>query len=474
MAGSGAIYNNVTFFLQEHTRKLSQLHEQASSGARVNRTSDAPSDAYQILRLRAQCQSMEIYSKNLNEVVRSLEMSHSVLQETATSTTKVQELLTQAISGTYGPEARITIAEEINSILEHILSLANTESLGRYLLGGTNTSAPPFEATRVNGLITAVEYQGNFDDLPVPVAPGVEYPGMLIGERVFWADNRQTPVFAGNTGAGPGTATSSVRGDFYLAVTHTQTNYPGGTGIAAGTGSADGDTVMGDHVLTVTVNGPTKTISLDGGPQVTFEGTEQNLLVSNSDGDIACVNVENWAGFEGDISITATGKLSVDDGATFTDLTSFTDNVAVADSRTGRVLYVNATGLCRTGTEPVSVPGTRDLFGTLVTIRDALRNVRNLPAEQQLEVLTGSLESLKEVSAVVRRNMTSLGGRLQAMDILKDNLESINSRATEQAAMLEDVDIVQIATALARTQTLYQMTLAVSSKLLTLSLLDFI
>ena len=43
-----------------------------------------------------------------------------------------------------------------------------------------------------------------------------------------------------------------------------------------------------------------------------------------------------------------------------------------------------------------------------------------------------------------------------------------------QARLLEEADIVQVATDLARTQTLYEMTLTTAGKLLSLSLLDFI
>jgi len=474
MAGWGRIYNNANYFMQGHASRLAELQEQMASGARINRPADAPADAFRIMKLHAQIQSFQTYDKNLEEVVRNAELSQSILQEVSSGITQVKQSLSQVISGNYGSDSRASIAEQVDAVLEQMLAQANTQSLGRHIFGGTNSSEAPYAAERTAGRISTVDYQGSLHDILVAVAPGVEYSGLAIGDHVFRADDRQVPTFLGSTGAAAGTATSNVRGDLCLAVTHNETTYPGGTGISAGARSADGDTILGDHVLTVTVNGPEKTISLDGGDAVAFAGTETDLAVANVAGDVVYVNVAGWAGFEGNIDITATGRLSIDEGASFTELTSFADNVAVTDSRTGRVLYVNATDLLRTGAEPVRVAGTHDLFGTLIHLRDVLLNERGLTDDEQRELMGYGLESLDEVAGVVTKGMTTIGGRLQAMDILKESLQAIEDSASKQAAELQDADVVQLATDLARAQTLYEMTLTVTAKLLDLTLLDFI
>ncbi|KKL53423.1 hypothetical protein LCGC14_2275580, partial [marine sediment metagenome] len=430
MAGWGTIYNNTSFALRRQAGELARLQEQAASGARINRVSDAPSDAYRVMRLRAQIDSFQVYSKNLGEVSRVLELSNNVLIKASTRITSVKQLLTQVASGTYGPVARATVAEQIDAILEEVLSLANTKSLGRYILGGTSSSAAPFVARRSDGSITAVDYQGSQDELLVPVAPGVEYVGLLTGDSAFRQEDRQAPVFMGATGAMPGTATSTVRGDVHLTATHTLTSYSGGSGLAAGTSSAGGDTILGAHVLTIIVARGENTIRLDGGEPVTFQGTEQDLQVTGPAGEVVHVNLESWAGFEGDITITGTGKLTIDNSDSFTNLTSFTDNVAVTDSGTGRILYVDTTDVLRTGTEPVRVAGTHDLFGVLINARDLLANDRNLSTGKQLELLGHALTALDSVQQVVLTKGTSAGARLQAMDALKQSMETIENSAS--------------------------------------------
>ena len=64
MPGLGAIYNTASASLREHAERLARLQEQAASGLRVNRASDAPSDAYRILKLHAQELSIQTYVKN--------------------------------------------------------------------------------------------------------------------------------------------------------------------------------------------------------------------------------------------------------------------------------------------------------------------------------------------------------------------------------------------------------------------------
>ncbi len=62
---------------------------------------------------------------------------------------------------------------------------ANSQHLGQYLFSGASVLTEPFAVERTGSKITAVEYQGSLNDLPVAVAPGVEYSGVLVGDQVF-------------------------------------------------------------------------------------------------------------------------------------------------------------------------------------------------------------------------------------------------------------------------------------------------
>ncbi len=469
-----AIYNNSVWSMNSHLSVIARLQEQIASGSRVIRTSDDPSDAGRILGLRSQTSALDTYTKNLDNIISAMDMSYASIESFTNTLSRVKALVTQVVSGTSVSSTNFTsVAAEIDTLLNEVVSLSNTRYLNQYLFGGSDTAAEPYAVTKVDGQITSVTYQGSRYEMPVPVASGIKYSGQLVGDAIFRSNDRQQPVFLGNTGASSDTGTSSVQGDVWLNVTHGVTTYGGTSGIAAGASSATGDTILGDG-HTITIDDVAKTIKLDSGQAVTYTGTETDLVVTNAYGDRVYVDVTGvTSGFQGTLSISASGNLSIDGGASTTAIT-FAANQAVTDSETGRVLYVNTSSITRTGLEAVRVPGTYDVFNTLITIRDTLQNDRGMSEESQLAVLEKSLDSLDEVMNRVTCSITTLGSRLSGLDSLKERLETLRDSVDDQTALLESADITEVTASLAMAQTLYEMSLQVTSKILSMSLLDFI
>ena len=88
--------------------------------------------------------------------------------------------------------------------------------------------------------------------------------------------------------------------------------------------------------------------------------------------------------------MTVTGSagnydLSIDGGLSTVNTNGTDTNLAVTDSQTGEVLYVDTTGITGTGSDLVRIPGTYDIFNTLITIREVLENQNGLSDAQVLE-----------------------------------------------------------------------------------------
>jgi flagellar hook-associated protein 3 FlgL len=301
----------------------------------------------------------------------------------------------------------------------------------------------------------------------------------MVGEQVFGSYDRQPPEFFGDTGSTVGSGTSSVRGDVWLTVTHDTTTFTGATGVAAGTDSAAGDTVVGTS-HTLTIDADNNTVQLDSGMVVSYGagGDDANIMVTNGDGDKVYIDVTNLAGGLAGVTtvdITATAKMSIDDLTSTVDVGAFGANEAITDPVTGRILYVDATGIERIGVEAVRIPGTGNVFDMLIAARDLLLNEQGLTRQQQTELINGSLiESFEEVMSSMTSHTTAVGGRLQAMSNLKNSIADIKVGVDTRRSDLQDADIVQLATDLARTQAFYEMILAASAKVLMVSLLDYI
>ena len=383
------IYNNVSFALSLHTEAMARLQEQAATGSRINRASDDPSAAYRVLGLNSQKSLLENYMDSLLEVVSLLDISSTAIDSMKHSLSKVTNRLT-GISGSSGGGG---IAGEVNTWLEDIVSLANTNYMGQYLFGGGDTGSAPYVVQRTDGKITSVTYQGSLEDRDIEVAPGVESSAFYVGDNIFRSHNRSTPIFPGDTGAAAGTGTSTVRGDVWLTVTH------------------DGD----------------------------------NYWLSIDDGD-------------NEVMVPSAGDIS---------------NIAVTNSA-GQVLYVDATNIGSTGVDWVRVPGTYDIFNTLITIRDRLETEGGLTNVQLEELRNNALSSLAELNNLLLQSSVSMGSKIGFLDDLKDSLNNIKYDTEDEATRLQQADIAQVAIDLSRREVLYQMSLAVAAKLMSLSLLDYI
>jgi flagellin-like hook-associated protein FlgL len=99
------IYDNITFALNLNAEAMARLQEQASTGARVNRPSDDPSAACNILQLNSQQRSLDTYTRRLDDLVSMLEFSTNVVSDITSQVTEakkqIKELWLQRESTTF-------------------------------------------------------------------------------------------------------------------------------------------------------------------------------------------------------------------------------------------------------------------------------------------------------------------------------------------------------------------------------------
>ena len=181
----------------------------------------------------------------------------------------------------------------------------------------------------------------------------------------------------------------------------------------------------------------------------------------------------------GNTWLTVTGSagnymLSIDGGLTTFSTDGTDTNLMVTSSVTGEVLYLDTTGITATGTDLVSVPGTYDLLNTLVSIRDILKNQNGLSESQIRELQSVSLSSLGEINELLVQAEVSVGSKIGFLDDLKESLTDLSYDAEDENTRLQEADIAQIAIDLSRREVLYEMSLSIAGKLMSMSLLDFI
>jgi flagellar hook-associated protein 3 FlgL len=164
-------------------------------------------------------------------------------------------------------------------------------------------------------------------------------------------------------------------------------------------------------------------------------------------------------------------ELSIDDGASW--IAAGGANTAVTNA-SGKVLYVDATNISSTGVDMVSVPGTYNIFDTLISARDLLRNERGLSDAQFRDLQNNSLTALEEINKLIVQAEISVGSKIGFLDNLKDSLTTLKYDAEDESTLLQEADIAQIAIDLSRREVLYQMSLSIAGRLMSVSLLDFL
>jgi flagellar hook-associated protein 3 len=166
-------------------------------------------------------------------------------------------------------------------------------------------------------------------------------------------------------------------------------------------------------------------------------------------------------------------RLSIDDGATYVNVAAGATNVAVTDSRTGEVLYVDAANITGTGVEMVQVDGTYDVFDTLISLRNLLTNDTGLSAEQVVTYVNDCLGPVESLYDMMVEADVSVGSKVGFLQTLSDTLDTIKSNVEDQTTTQQEADAAELAIELSEHQTLYQMSLSVANAVLSMSLWDF-
>jgi len=178
--------------LEKSATRLIQIQERLSTGRRINRPSDDPIGTTKALNLRLLEKQNEQYQRNIEDASSWLNFNDSALGDLQTALIRAKGIGVQGSDDTLNEEDRKALAQEVNQILEHILSMANSKFKGKYIFGGTETTTPPYAATRdgTTGEITAVASNpaGLDGEIIREIGPGVTISINISGHDVFTKD----------------------------------------------------------------------------------------------------------------------------------------------------------------------------------------------------------------------------------------------------------------------------------------------
>ncbi|MSR46802.1 MAG: flagellar hook-associated protein 3 [Planctomycetes bacterium] len=460
--------------------RLFDVQQQLSSGRRLLKPSDDPASIRPALDVRTGRRRLEQVKKNADLASSELGTAEGILRNALDIVSRGREIAVAGASGTLNQGDREAMAIEVDGLLKQLISLSNTRGLSGYLFaGGLKSSAPYAEIATADGPM--VVYRGDQSTASVDLGDSLEVELNVPGSQIFGIGARGTTQYSGTTGATAGAGNDSARGTDRLTVTHSSTTLGDGlgagggdsvSGLGLGASSAEQDTLLGvagNWSLTLvdtSGTGAAGTVSLNGGPPVSFTAADRDLAVAAADGTVVHLDLGAVAaGFNGTVGAVGDGTLSLDGGLTTMPIDFTASNQLVVDSETHGSIFVDARGIQTAGVDVLRFRGSYDLFSALIELRDSLKNVDGNADDVQLQRIRETLSSFDDGQNVLLANLSSLGARLRLAGTTRSRADELDLLLASNQASLEDVDFAEASIELSQAQLVLQAGVSVSSRL---------
>ncbi len=198
------IYRRGVQPINDHLSKLVKVQEQISSGRKILKPSDDPTNSARLMELHKQVQLNEQYGRNITIANGRLGVEESAVQESGNILQQARVLAINANNAALTSENRQAIALEVRQLRQQLQDLANAkDSEGAFLFAGFKEQTQPFANAPNGGVI----YNGDQGQRLLQVGPSRQVAVGDAGNEVFMSIRNgngqfRTDLEAGNTGNG--------------------------------------------------------------------------------------------------------------------------------------------------------------------------------------------------------------------------------------------------------------------------------
>ncbi|WP_027015763.1 flagellar hook-associated protein FlgL [Comamonas composti] len=212
------MYDNTINNLGARQSNLVDLMEKTSSGKRVVRPSDDPVAAAQAERARTRMERSENDQRVLGAQRDLMARGESVLGTAQEALTSFRDLILKAGNGSYDQKARDALVQEMSSLRDQILSLANSRDLnGLPIFRGLGSQETPFLSGNAGAgsQLQSGQPAGNDSGLPIALDGYATWLNVPTGNGVFMVTRLGSGSSTAAAGLGAVIDPGQITGDSY-------------------------------------------------------------------------------------------------------------------------------------------------------------------------------------------------------------------------------------------------------------------
>jgi len=175
------IQSNAIAAMQQSLQAMAQSQAQVSTGQKFTSFADDPAAQSTVMQDSSALRALTQYQRNVSDATSRANMEDSVLNQLGTTLDRAKQIAIQQGTATATASTRASAKAEVDSLINSVVSLGNTQYAGSYLFGGDNTTAapltnsPPFYST--------------------PAAPSGTHTTQIAAGQLFKSNHNASEIF---------------------------------------------------------------------------------------------------------------------------------------------------------------------------------------------------------------------------------------------------------------------------------------
>lgn len=190
--------NDMQYYMQLRSSQMNDLQNKMGEQTRIHNLRDDPVSAAHSVRYLSGIKRMERYSRNIDMILGENRVAEGYMKSANDILHRIRELAIQGGNDTYTKEEKMVIGNEVNELLNELVSIANAKSPdGTSMFAGDRTRSDAYRVLTGSvpggrgNVITSVEYRGSINENEIEISEGSYIKNGFPGNQVFWAEHQQ-------------------------------------------------------------------------------------------------------------------------------------------------------------------------------------------------------------------------------------------------------------------------------------------